>query len=143
MTKQEAIEKAWIETGIDFEKIKPMLKVNEDLVYDFKENGWIDFSPEVKKIDGYNPESLNIIGLRAARPKRLNGIDNNNGWIKIDGETRFPTSFINCWVLCNNLVPMLAYFNMNNNLFYRIGAINESLPVTHFQEIIEPKEPFY
>ena len=70
--KQEAIKKAY---GEYWEAVKDFVD----------ENGWIDFLEDIQRIMYFFHDSDNIEVFKSTwRPKSLQGIENNNGWIKIE-----------------------------------------------------------
>ena len=90
MTKQEKIKEAWIESGFIWDQIKGLIN----------ENGWMSLdSPELKKtLTGYsNAVSECLIKGVGFSGKNfmvvlesLKGIDDNNGWQKIESEDDLP-----------------------------------------------------
>lgn len=133
MTKQEVIKQAWINTGMDFEKIEPLLKIDESIGYDMRENGWIQFTPQFKNINGYNNLLLDFIALHSCRPKSLSGIENNQGWIKLEGKPNEIEYDGDVWIINKN-----GGIEINlNHEYLELGY------ATHYQPIIKPKPPIY
>ena len=143
MTKQETIAKAW---GDYFKELKHF--INDD--------GWFD------KNSFYNNEfsfkiyeNINIDFIHKEdfmRPKSLAGIENNNGWIKIeseedlpkDDEFKFNETFLvyYCCKGCSNMIfkgsidkYTLKFRDITNKL--------EKEKVTHYQPIVKPESPIY
>lgn len=140
MTKQEAIEKAWVETGLDYEKIAPMLNKSVSIV---RQDGWIAFNMDFKKIEGYNSSLFDFIVLNFLRPKSLKGIENNNGWIKIESEydlakDHYKYSFVyNC---TENIISSINNSIVRNDQLHELFLESD---ITHYQPIIKPKPPIY
>lgn len=89
--------------------------------------------------DSIEFEYLEVAGLRY-RPKFLQGIDNNNGWIKIESEDDLPTDENFDYWACNG--------NHFYNLPYTCSELREDFKVnndyfTHYQKITVPKKPHY
>jgi len=74
---------------------------------------------------------------RAWRPKSLSGIENNNGWIRIESEA--------------DLIVEEGYYAVFNTRFKgnEISIIQIVIPykldsyITHYQPIIKPEKPIY
>lgn len=141
MTKQEIIKEAY---GIHYEEVKNFID----------ENGWcvqIDYSSgkEVK-----NHRTLNEMGFTQNddlldfgyfsnenkhkwRPKSLEAIENNNGWIKIESESDLPKDDEWYWVKKKTGEQIMSGYQ-------RIVSNERWLEeMTHYQKIIKPNEPLY
>ena len=120
MTKQEKIKEAW---GECWNKLP-----NEVQEKAFKNNGFVSqYFEHLLNIDKRERKFFKT------RPKSLQGIENNNGWIKIESEEqRFPDEDL--WI-CN--------FNGNKQPF--IHDAYEFIPerYTHYQPIEKPQPPIY
>lgn len=77
MTKLEIVKK---EYGEYYEKCSP------------NENGWIDYDTWFKYI-GHKIDYDYLNNQMLMRSKSLKGIENNNGWIKIETENDLPQKF--------------------------------------------------
>jgi len=125
MTKQEAIQNAY---GEHWETIKNYVD----------KNGWLDGKPCDKDLSRvYNNlfDSCNR-QFDTIRPKTLQGIENNNGWIKIESEDDLPKEYgSDYWVVYDNKIRQLNR-NYNNEIFWKEN-------VTHYQPIIKPQPPIY
>lgn len=75
MTKQEAIKKAY---GDFWEQVKEYVS----------ENGWCNSYWNTRVF--FNADTMPKQNPVRWRPISLNGIDNNNGWIKIESEDDLP-----------------------------------------------------
>lgn len=117
MTKQEKIQEAY---GKFYHK-----SVNQD--------GWIKFSLNLPNGIGNwllsNKDSLFDVKIQITcvqfRPKSLHGIEDNNGWIKIEKESNLPETGIE--VLCFNENWIDEDFNPNG---IRIGFLNDEEWIT-------------
>jgi len=74
------------------------------------------------------------------RPKFLQGIENNNGWIKIESEEDLPTTEIDCHIIYNNNLMTFSVWDNVLKGFY-IGIVKQN--PTHYQPIIKPQPPLY
>lgn len=130
MTKEEKIKEAY---GKNWEIVKD--KVNKD--------GWIKdrefiFSEFIERIDWQTTDHDDEY-YDTRRPVKLKGIENNNGWIKIESEEDLPKTNGMYWTIakfnesCANTWGMLGKgeFTFDNGY------------VTHYQPIIKPNTPIY
>jgi len=125
MTKQEKIQETY---GELYNEVIP------------DKNGWIDFD----KI----PDNLYLLGFEAIkysepennftttllRPKSLQGIENNNGWIKIESDLPEETE-------CH-------FYDIKNKDYWtamvdEFGDFAYSTKATHYQPITKPQPPIY
>ena len=115
--KQEAIKKAYGEYFI-----------HADI------NGWIKYGmycPSNFGIEDY--DEIDTIGIW--RCKSLKGIENNNGWIRIESEADLPEKeFYKGY----NTYPV--NFKCNS---YGLYKYYKSKEITHYQPIEKPKPPIY
>lgn len=123
MTKQEKIKEAW---GVHFG-------------YDIDELGWRESN--VGRL-GWDIDYFEIIQkddyLFLIRPKSLQGIEDNNGWIKIESEDDLPKDNGNYWVVIQgHKYPISVWYENTSN--YHAAWVN----FTHYQLIIKPKPPIY
>ena len=117
--KQEAIKKAYGEYYI-----------HADI------NGWIKYGmycPSDFGIEDY--DELDTIGIW--RCKSLKGIENNNGWTRIESEADLPKEG-NYFVVKNKTVIETSYFMPDNDF-----SLIEWRNITHYQPIEKPKPPIY
>ena len=121
--KQEAIKNAY---GEYWEEVRRCID----------EKGWCSFN-----LKTYFKEDL--IDSRVYRdkllyrPKSLQGIETNNGWVKIESEADLPENK-NVWICTNNnrvLISSKAVLNWVLN--------NPDNKITHYQPIEKPKPPIY
>ena len=143
MSKEEKIKEAWVKLigEEEFNNLKididllGWLKVSErdyhykyntSLVGDFNGKG---YNP-MQKIKDYeaNPTPYFV------RPKSLEGIEKNNGWIKIESESDLPNKTNDYWIV-NKLGVSIRNYDMQED--------NDWNDVTHYQPITKPKPPIY
>ena len=124
MTKEEKIKEAY---GEYWEQLKPFIDCE----------GWmhrIDFPTK------HNIEIEEHSNQYHIRPKSLQGIEDNNGWIKIESRDDFPNFsddvFYNLHDIDNNET---VYYKTYDDLefMWKKGII------THYKQIIEEKPPIY
>lgn len=145
-TKEELIKESW---GGLWDNVKSFIDKNGFVEFPtnaerqdiFWKNGDYDYFQTEDRL-GYNGES---VGVQMFRPKSLAGIENNNGWIKIESEEDFPKEDCECWIFFpDNLDIMHAYFTIDYNVFTRDGHGNlYQRCFTHYQLIVKPKPPIY
>ena len=127
--KQEAIKKAY---GEYWEAVKDFVD----------ENGWIDFLEDIQRIMYFFHDSDNIEVFKSTwRPKSLQGIENNNGWIKIESEEDLPKNDMYVYIIFNKKVNIAflcngELYNPNKVKYYKKG-------VTHYKPIEESTLPIY
>lgn len=124
--KQEAIKKAY---GELFDKYKD--RIDND--------GFIHYKSEKvrKEIASLLGEIESSYNYSIFRPKSLQGIENNNGWVKIESEADLPKNK-NVWICTNNnriLISSKAVLNW--------VLKNPDNKITHYQPIEKPKLPIY
>lgn len=125
MTKQDKIKEVY---GEDYERIK----------YYIDGDGWLDGRPcdnELSRV--YN----NIFDdcdrkFDSIRPKSLKGIENNNGWIKIESQTDNPKDDGNYYVVYDGK-------SIGIQCYYGNGSWDCHLNITHYQPIVQPRPPIY
>jgi hypothetical protein len=120
--KQQAIRKAY---GCSYEVVKSFID----------EDGWYKWTEEC-------PVNLVISGFDynkntdAHRPKDLQGIENNNGWISIDFGSDIPTDSYNYWIMQSDGIITTLKEHEGNMKYWDIQA-------THYKPIIKPLPPVY
>ena len=67
------------------------------------------------------------------RPKSLQGIESNNGWIRIESEEDLPKE------------PIMSHYIRRCDDEYCIGIVDSSDidRITHYQPIVKPEKPIY
>ncbi len=73
------------------------------------------------------------------RLKSLKGIENNNGWIKIESENDFPKEELDCFFIKDNLMYQGLWDNILKGFYSGLQKINAS----HYKKIIIPDLPLY
>ena len=122
--KQEAIKKAYSEY---WENVKDYVD----------ENGWID-----NNISKFTFGQLKNLDLEYKndvlfRPKSLQGIENNNGWVKIESEADLPNNE-KVWIYTSNNRVLISSKAVLNWVLK-----NPDNKITHYQPIEKPKPPIY
>lgn len=124
MTKEEKIKEAWGELIPDY--------TNIDL-----NNGWSldDFHEDSYKENEFHTQQIYI--PCKIRPKSLEGIEDNNGWIKIESEDDLPKKGTNChFILKNGVCGVFVDLDDSEYLTLRNRG-------THYQPIEKPKPPLH
>jgi len=137
MKKEEKIQEAY---GEYFDKCNP------------DENGWSKYqlNENQELISGFNINSIlncdfnnfrqdNAKLIYCVRPILLQGIENNNGWIKIESEDDLP----------KNENDNMNWAANENGMFdfvissFEVIAKWKNRTCTHYQPIIKPQPPIY
>lgn len=133
MTKKEKIIESW---GEELETYKP----NEDgwsskIIYDWNN---FEFKTFDTKLVGH--------GMYKVRPESLNGIENNNGWIKIESKLDLPIERGYYFVIMNGKKSIMGYapeyqkwIGGGHYYFEPHGNLN----LTHYQPINFPSDNVY
>ena len=142
MEKQKAIELAY---GSKFSTVFPWVDENgkfnlrarklveiDNLMKDFTENDLIQ-------------ELVNEQLETFIRPKSLQGIENNNGWISVND--KMPTEIGMYFIVKNEgevtiELAIKRTEHYNHKVFYHIEFMTNDI-ITHWQPIIKPKPPIY
>lgn len=143
--KQEAIKKAYGEENFNLFK---------DII---NENGWIglsrygfdeDWDTEDKfdkMVSEIEFEESFEDGMNFYRPKSLQGIENNNGWIKIESEADLPKEDYYGELFEVGFLDDIGYFHHERKRcsLKSLKWMFERKLVTHYQPIEKPKPPIY
>jgi len=134
-TKEEVIQIAWDLFGVDS---------NES--YD----GWIsaEYIPEEAILSGM----LDLKNFRTStdydepfyRPKSLQGIESNNGWISINSEKDLPSEDLDVHIVFKKdggNFQTFGVWDKRLNSFWS-GAMKIDIP-THYQPIVKPNPPLH
>ncbi len=79
MTKEEKIKSEYEKLGLPF---------NENIIVD---NGWLKIKPGLYSSKYDDLDLLKLTNhVHSIRPKTLKGIENNNGWTKLESEKDLP-----------------------------------------------------
>ena len=125
--KQEAIKNAY---GECWENVKDYVD----------ENGWASY-PNVQKHD-YDFGKLEFKdGCTFLRPESLKGIENNNGWIKIESEKDLPKVSGLYFGKDYEFGTDMMYFDFETKKWEDSNGYLQN--VTHYQPIEKPKPPIY
>lgn len=142
MTKQEKIEEAY---GEYWERVKDYVD----------ENGFIwqsnMFFPKTEMMDKIEIQvkSFPPHGTCKWRPKTIQGIESNHGWIKIESENDLPKENVGCFFLTKNKDCVTGRFFVNHfkgwtNVFTIDNIFAFGIDcVTHYQPIVKPQPPIY
>jgi len=124
MTKQEIIKQAY---GEHWNKVCEYVD----------ENGWCNsyWGKEYTDLNGVGKTKKDPLYWR---PKSLQGIEDNNGWIKIKSETDLPKGG-DIFYLCGK---MFEDGNFVIDEMFTYNSIDKD-KFTHYQPIIKPKPPIY
>ena len=124
MTKQEKIQEAY---GEHWEDLKDYVD----------ENGWLIYSKSrpITLVSYFDVNEIEFDGF-CSRPKSLQGIENNNGWIKIESEADLPNDEKSYWVVNDEKEIFEMEYFPNYKAFTEEG-------VTHYQPINKPLKPLY
>lgn len=137
--KEEKIREAWNRIGVNFP-----IGICMETGYSEVQN-----ENDISKILEYHNISvtdiewqhINPAGLRY-RPKSLQGIENNNGWIKIESEDDLPKGKATYWTIDKfmEVNPTREFFDPE-----AIVSMNERWMsrITHYQPTNIPLKPIY
>lgn len=132
MTKEEKIKEAY---GEYWEGLKKVIDID----------GWVD----LKSKNISNDLANDMIGVfrykievdykfnHIARPKSLQGIENNNGWIKINSEDDLPKEGTYCHFIIKGFEE-LHNQGLYDGMFWDNKCAYISSIVTHYQPIQKP-----
>ena len=76
------------------------------------------------------------------RPKSLQGIENNNGWIRIESEADLPKEGMHHSILLDSEC-INGYRNYDVIVFYEVNSKFRKKDISHYQPIEKPKPPIY
>lgn len=133
MTKEEIIKEAY---GNYYDSLKPYIGENGEIY-------------QMRIIDNEDPDiiyenvicELNMIRNNAMlRPKSLQGIEDNNGWTKINSEDDLPEEDLQCWLIDEEFGMDIGYFSFQTKTWF-CDEVKQF--TTHYQKIIKPKPPLY
>ena len=122
-TKAEVIREEWEQSEA------PFLEYNID-------NGWSvrhDIKPKEVNFDKFQ-WVCNLDGYKI-RPKSLQGIEDNNGWISIKSEEDLPEDSKECFYLLGDTI--FVAFGCDVKRHYRRGKLK------HYQPITKPNPPLH
>ena len=131
MTKEEKIKEEYLKLGLPF---------NENIIFD---NGWLKIKPGLYSSKYDDLDLLKMTNhVHSIRPKTLQGLENNNGWTKIENESDLPTigEYYTIASFDNSIVEREfphPKFSLEFNKEWWLKHI------THYQQIIKPENPLY
>lgn len=130
MNKEEKIKEAWINV---------QSHIHSEGVPHYNEDGWARYGSKQKSVWFETLEEKQWLGYFFYRPKSLSGIENNNGWIKIESESDLPKEkgYFLCIYKDGEIIP--HHFSINSE-FDRDLFIEE---FTHYQPITKPEPPIF
>ena len=132
MPKLEKIQEAY---GEYWEKLKDSINMHDGYIEGYIINKKLGFTPK-----DYEEKFAPLVS--SYRPKSLQGIEHNNGWIKIESEEDLP----------EETGIYFTFSKVSWKPFYRIdvftGRLKNSFTngiscFTHYQPIIKPEPPMY
>jgi len=142
MTKEEKIQETWIELNIETpfgicDKTGWYHGYFCNGIYDIESK----YGTEITDLINYD---IDISGVGKFRPKSLNGIENNNGWIKIESESDLPKGNGTFWILDKVLgVRSGEWKQAPNEIEHKKACEFWIKRATHYQPIIKPQPPIY
>lgn len=127
--KSEAIRKAW---GFEFYEIAKHA-INED--------GWFERNKDrnITLLTHFEVNEMRFKGL-LIRPKSLDNIEYNNGWIRIESEEDLPKESIECWFIHYERIYSGAFAG---RMFASGSTLAGWKAVSHYQPIVKPEKPIY
>jgi len=139
--KEQAIKNAY---GAYWDKVK----------YHVNPRGWCNFKSlfgeagnSTGKLDGIELEVLNNYHSTHCyfnRPKSLSGIENNNGWNKIEDEGYLPYDVTTCFIMKDGLIFYPMLYRPDLQQFQDVAENNiDWQDVSHWQLFKEPQKPIY
>ncbi|MFV5702204.1 hypothetical protein ACM55F_10060 [Flavobacterium sp. XS2P12] len=131
------------------EKIQEVYKDYPNLIKHVKgDNGWcgdkfgVIFN-KYKNNDLFDVRNNDYQTNGTIRPKSLQGIENNNGWIEIIKNENIPSGYY--WILYSNSeIPKMGVSNGFSITQANLGlGLHPVIEITHYQPIINPLERLY
>lgn len=140
-TKENVIKEAY---GEYWESVKDFVNENGWFEYDFYSQ---NKSKKYKKAFDFVCENIETecnSNVTVIRPKSLQGIENNNGWIKIQSEEDLPKDEENLdyWVMEDEQIVHAKFMHESKKWYCDIDLNLRLLP-SHYQPMVKPKPPIY
>lgn len=136
MTKLETIIKAWIDLGIK----TPFGICNvSGYAFSYCVNGIDDILSEFSTIKDKIEFHYSENDILKWRPKSLQGIENNNGWINIENESDLPTEYTKYYFVIRETEEI-------ETRFFDIRYCDKKYCVkkySHYQKFQFPKSPIH
>lgn len=110
------------------------------------EDGWFDMT-YIETVPHLEEKLLDHVSYDVKggliRPKSLQGIENNNGWIKIESEEDLPKDSAYYWIVTNSKNIHLTEYEVDFKQFFTKDYAYNDYEITHYQQIDKPKSPIY
>lgn len=141
-TKEEVIKEAY---GSHWDKVKKYVD----------QNGWLDVDDYYLISNGLNfmqiecDHTKNDVLFNRHRPIELKGLEDNNGWIKIESEEDLPPLMVSETEANRKMYEACFYdgdnFNMSSLSLFCHNLIQgyRDAHWTHYREYVKPKPPIY
>lgn len=137
MTNEEAKQQAIINVyGEYYEQFRKYID----------KNGWIAqsdiFLPSLDLPDSFEVEVKGFPpkGATKWRPKQLQGIENNNGWIRIESENDLPKDDIDCHFMSGKYLYNGLWDNELKSFYCGLDKVRI---VSHYRPIETPPKPIF
>lgn len=98
-----------------------------------RQKEWLD------KVFGEDEDGLRI----GVRPKSLQGIEDNNGWIRIESEEDLPKESGLYFILDEDDNIIHSEFDINFGQFFAKDFAYDHYELTYYQPIVKPEPPIY
>jgi len=127
MTKEEKIQEAY---GEYYDEMKPWIN----------KNGWFNKNAFYQKKFSFYYEQIDVLFVHwgdLMMPISIEGIENNNGWIKIESEDDLPKEDGFYWAVDSETKDIIdRYFDTKSYDYFNQFT-------THYQPIEKPKPPLF
>jgi len=130
MSKEEKIQEAYELLGFIWTRIER---------YVDKSNGIFNPTHSGYRLESEGMQDIKRMRTLKQRPLSLKGIEDNNGWIKIESESDLPKGYTDCDTCnINEYIGRANLKSDKNTISYckRMG-------ITHYQPIQKPQPPIY
>lgn len=95
---------------------------------------------DVEEVDAF--ENGYDYAVNSWRPKSLQGIETNNGWIKIESEKDLPSEDCDYW--CGKMFENGKFYQLSEKRNKQeIAERFKTNVITHYQPIVKPLKPIY
>ncbi len=133
LSKQKIIKDVW---GELYEKYKDRISLIDGYIH-HRSNKVYDECKSLFEIS-FHPHYVSIF-----RPESLKGIEDNNGWIKIENEEDLPKDSAYYWIITNSNNIHLTEYEVDFKQFFTKDYAYNDYEITHYQPIEKPKPPIY
>lgn len=124
-TKEDVIKEAY---GEHYELVKPYID----------KDGWCSYHWQIVHMS-YLETMCRSKPNERWRPVALKGIENNNGWVKIESESYLPKERGAFWTFIEGKEVVMNTFNTFDDMEFTF----DNGKVTHYQPIQKPKPPVF